>query len=104
MVFAEKVLSMQTMSLATGTVPPLQFEAVAQELSPAVPVHCFVPVAQVATAAALQKAIHESKTTILPSVFMWISPRHLIADFEDCEDLARMARGEGRDEKRHIVP
>lgn len=76
MVFAENVLSMQTLSLVTGTAPPLQFEAVAQELSPAVPVHCFVPVAQLPTAAALQKAIHDSKTSILPSVFMWISPKH----------------------------
>lgn len=78
-VFAANVLSMQTLSVETGTVPPVQFEAVAQELSPAVPVHCFVPVAQVATAIALQKAVHDSNMTSMRNVFILEFPQTRIA-------------------------
>lgn len=103
MVFAENVLSMQTLSVETGTVPPLQFEGVAQELSPAVPVHCLVPVAQAATAGALQKAVHDIKTSMQSNVFMWSSPKH---QSQECEKLRLgpvWPAGRGRVRKRHIV-
>jgi len=70
MVFAENVLAIQTLSVDTGTVPPLQFEVVVHRLSPAVPVHCFVPPPQVTAAALEPKEIHTTNVRITHSFLM----------------------------------